>query len=138
MKLLLDNIDSLQEGARRFLEAAGERRIFAFDAPMGAGKTTFITAVCRELGVGDDVGSPTFSIINEYASGAGNPVYHFDFYRLDSPAEALDMGADDYFYSGNYCFIEWPDRIGSLLPEEAVEVRIEVLPDGRRMLSMED
>lgn len=138
MKLLLDNTDSLPEAAGRFLEAAGSRRIFAFDAPMGAGKTTFITAVCRELGVGDDVGSPTFSIINEYASGDGSPVYHFDFYRLDSPAEALDMGVEDYFYSGSYCFIEWPDRIGSLLPDEAVEVRIEVLPDGRRMLSMEE
>lgn len=138
MKLLLDNTDALPEAARRFLDAAGSRRIFSFDAPMGAGKTTFITAVCRELGVGDDVGSPTFSIINEYASEDGSPVYHFDFYRLDSPSEALDMGVEDYFYSGNYCFIEWPDRIDALLPEESVEVKIEVLPDGRRMLSMDD
>lgn len=118
--------------ASAFIEGTRDRKVFAFDAPMGAGKTTFIAEVCRQLGVADDSGSPTFSILNEYGAADGSPIYHFDFYRLDSPAEALDMGVEDYLYSGNLCLIEWPDRLGTLLPEDAVVVRITVGDDGSR------
>ncbi len=128
------SLDNLPEAARAFIEAMGENRIFAFEGEMGAGKTTFITEVCRQLGASDDSGSPTFSIVNEYCASDGSPIYHFDFYRLDSPAEALDMGAEDYFYSGHLCLMEWPDRLGPLLPDETVEVRITEMPDGKRMI----
>ncbi|MBD5356984.1 MAG: tRNA (adenosine(37)-N6)-threonylcarbamoyltransferase complex ATPase subunit type 1 TsaE [Bacteroides sp.] len=130
------SLAELPDAAHDFLEAMRDDRIFAFEGGMGAGKTTFIAEVCRQLGADDDSGSPTFSIVNEYVDAQGKPVYHFDFYRLDSPQEALDLGAEDYFYSGNLCLIEWPDRIGDLLPEEAVTVRIEETEDGRRKLTM--
>lgn len=130
------SLGELPEAAKAFIEAMGEDRIFAFEGGMGAGKTTFIAEVCRQLGADDDSGSPTFSIVNEYVAADGSPVYHFDFYRLDSPQEALDMGAEDYFYSGNLCLIEWPDRIGELLPEEAVIVKITETEDGRRNVIM--
>ena len=129
-------LEELPEAAREFLREMGEDRIFVFEGGMGAGKTTFIAEVCRQLGATDDSGSPTFSIVNEYSASDGSPVYHFDFYRLDSPQEALDMGAEDYFYSGNLCLIEWPDRLGDLLPEEAVAVKIEETADGRRNIRM--
>ncbi len=130
------SFDELPQAAGSFLKAMGDDRIFAFEGGMGAGKTTFIAEVCRQLGAADDSGSPTFSIVNEYVAADGSPVYHFDFYRLESPQEALDMGAEDYFYSGSLCLIEWPDRIGDLLPEEAVTVSITELPDGRRNIKM--
>lgn len=130
------SLGELPETARAFINAIGSSRIFAFEGSMGAGKTTFIAEVCRQLGADDDSGSPTFSIVNEYIASNGEPVYHFDFYRLDSPQEALDLGAEDYFYSGNLCLIEWPDRIGNLLPEEAVTVKIEENIDGKRRLTM--
>lgn len=130
------SLDELPVVAQSFLKVLGDDRIFAFEGGMGAGKTTFIAEVCRQLGADDDSGSPTFSIVNEYVASDGKPVYHFDFYRLESPQEALDLGAEDYFYSGNLCLIEWPDRIGDLLPEEAVTVKIEETEDGRRKLTM--
>lgn len=135
MKVTVNNIDQLPEAAARFIAEIGDRSVFAFRGQMGAGKTTFIAEVCRQLGVADDSGSPTFAILNEYEANGGRPVYHFDFYRIEDPTEALDMGAEDYFYSGNLCFIEWPERIGTLLPEEAVDVFIEVNPDGSRTIS---
>lgn len=139
MEIVIDSLSGLAEGARKFLEAAGSRRVFAFDAPMGAGKTTFIAELCRQLGADDDSGSPTFSILNEYRSAAGDPVYHFDFYRLESPEEAFDIGAEDYFYSGHYCFIEWPGIAESMLPPEAVSVEISVDPaTGSRTVKMPD
>lgn len=128
-------LDQLPEVAEAFIESIGSRRIFAFEGEMGAGKTTFITEVCRRLGASDDSGSPTFSIVNEYRSSKGEPIYHFDFYRLESPEEALDMGAEEYFYSGYLCLMEWPDRIGTLLPEETVTVTLRELPDGRREIN---
>lgn len=128
------SLENMPEVALAFIEAMGDKRLFAFEGGMGAGKTTFITEICRQLGASDDSGSPTFSIVNEYRAADGAPIYHFDFYRLDSPAEALDMGAEDYFYSGNLCLMEWPDRIGNLLPEETVTVEITELPDGRRKI----
>lgn len=130
------SLEELPEAARAFIDNMGDDRVFAFEGGMGAGKTTFIAEVCRQLGATDDSGSPTFAIVNEYVAADGKPVYHFDFYRLDSPQEALDMGAEDYFYSGNLCLIEWPDRIGDLLPEETVMVNIVETEDGRRNLKM--
>lgn len=133
-EIVIKDREGLEAAAREFVDAAGDRRIFAFRAPMGAGKTTFISAVCKVLGMEEEANSPTFSIINEYRSAGGETVYHFDFYRVEDIEEALDMGIDDYFYSGAWCFIEWPEMIGDLLPEEAAEVRIEVGPDGERTL----
>lgn len=130
------SLEELPGAARAFIEAMGSDRIFAFEGDMGAGKTTFIAEVCRQLGAADDSGSPTFSIVNEYVGADGCPVYHFDFYRLESPQEALDLGAEDYFYSGNLCLIEWPDRIGDLLPEETVTVSLSETDDGRRHIVM--
>lgn len=130
------NLEDISAAADAFIAAMGSNRIFAFRGGMGAGKTTFIAEVCRRLGADDDSGSPTFSILNEYLSDSGEPIFHFDFYRLESPQEALDMGAEDYFYSGHLCFMEWPERLGSLIPEETVFVDIEENPDGSRSISM--
>ena len=105
---------------------------------MGAGKTTFTTAICHRLGVEDTVCSPTFTILNEYVTGHGEPVYHFDFYRIKDLREAVDIGVDDYFYSGNLCLIEWPENIGPLLPEETLSVHITVNPDLSRTVEWED
>jgi len=134
MEIRINGLDDIASAAKTFIEAMGDRRIFAFNGVMGAGKTTFIAEVCRQLGAADDSGSPTFSIVNEYRAADGSPIYHFDFYRLESPVEALDIGAEDYFYSGCLCLIEWADRIGNILPEEAVEVDLLVMADGSRLL----
>lgn len=134
MEIRIDSLDQLHDAAVTFLKNIGGRRVFAFHADMGAGKTTFIAEVCRCLGVNDDSASPTFSIVNEYSDKDGTPVYHFDFYRIDSPQEALDIGVDDYFDSGCFCFIEWPDRLDSLLPDDAVDVYIDILSDNSRVI----
>lgn len=134
MEIRINGLEEISAAARAFIEAMDGRRVFAFYGEMGAGKTTFIAEVCRLLGADDDSGSPTFSIVNEYRDRDGNPIYHFDFYRLESPEEALDLGAEEYFYSGDLCLMEWPDRIGPLLPDEAVEVTVEVEPDGSRVI----
>lgn len=134
MEISIKDLGSLHDAAEKFLSAIGRHRVVAFDGAMGAGKTTFISEVCRILGADDDSGSPTFSIVNEYLDSEGNPIYHFDFYRLDSPEEALDIGVEDYFYSGNLCLIEWPDRLGTLLPEDALIVKISVNPDDSRTI----
>ncbi len=127
MEITVRDLSELDAAAGQFLKAVGDRRVFAFHAPMGAGKTTFIAALCRRLGVGDDSASPTFSILNEYSAGDGStPVYHFDFYRLEHPEEAYDIGVEDYFYSGNYCLIEWPDIVDALLPPDTLDVNISV------------
>ena len=127
MEITVRDLSELDAAAGQFLKAVGDRRVFAFHAPMGAGKTTFIAALCRRLGVGDDSASPTFSILNEYRAADGStPVYHFDFYRLDHPEEAYDIGVEDYFYSGNSCLIEWPDIVDALLPPDTLDVNISV------------
>lgn len=128
--------EEIQQAAAQFVSAMGTSTVFAFYGKMGAGKTTFIKALCHELGVTDTVNSPTFAIVNEYEDATGNPVYHFDFYRIKKLSEAYDMGCDEYFYSGNPCFIEWPELIEELLPEEAVKVTICTLPDGSRQVTM--
>lgn len=138
MEITIKSLDALPGAAAEFLRAIGGRTVFAFHGSMGAGKTTFIAEVCRQLGAADDSGSPTFSILNEYLAADGSPIYHFDFYRLESPQEALDLGAEDYLYSGHLCLLEWPDRIGTLLPEDAVDVEIVVNADGSRTLRMPD
>ena len=133
-EIIIKNLEDLDRAAGEFLEKTADYRIIAFFAPMGAGKTTFTTAICRRLGVGDAVCSPTFTIVNEYRSSSGEPVYHFDFYRINSPSEAMDIGFYDYVDSGNLCLIEWPENIESLLPEETLAVGISVRDDGARVL----
>ncbi len=149
--LVEESPSHLADAAREFIAAIGDRRVFAFYGSMGAGKTTFIKAICEELGVKDQVTSPTFAIVNEYSidhSDAqpmvngqclmfnGQKVYHFDFYRIKRLEEAYDMGCEEYFYSGNLCFIEWPELIEDLLPEDTVRVTITQQPDGHRTVAL--
>ena len=135
----IKNVESIREAAREFIAGMDDRTVFAFYGPMGVGKTTFIKAICEELGVEDVINSPTFAIINEYRSDTtGELIYHFDFYRINRAAEALDIGFYDYMDSGNLCLIEWPENIEDLLPEETLAVHISVNPDGSRTLSWSD
>ena len=129
-------LNEIAQAAQAFIDAMDGRRIFAFYGAMGAGKTTFIRAICRALGVEDTVTSPTFAIVNEYATSEGEPIYHFDFYRIRRLSEAYDMGCEEYFQSGHLCLIEWPELVEDALPEETVRVTIETLPDGRRSITM--
>lgn len=131
----LQGIDALAEAFVQVL-ADSPSKVVAFYAEMGAGKTTFIKALCARLGVQAEVNSPTFAIVNDYPSPDGS-VYHFDYYRIKSLAEAYDIGSEDYFYSGNICLIEWPEKMEALLPEDAIVVRIKVLDDGRREMTIE-
>lgn len=129
----------MERAAREFLREIGDRTLVAFYAPMGAGKTTFTTAVCKVLGVQEDaVSSPTFAIVNEYRTADGSPLFHFDFYRIERLEEALDIGLYDYLDSGFLCLMEWPENIEDLLPEETLKVTIRVNPDGSRVLDWED
>ena len=133
MTIQIDQLEQIGKAAREFVAAMGEHTIFAMYGKMGAGKTTFIKAICEELGVDDVITSPTFAIVNEYRSSTtGEFIYHFDFYRIKKIEEVYDMGYEDYFYSGALCFIEWPELIEDLLPEDAVRVRIEETEDGKR------
>ena len=135
----IKGLEDLDRAAREFLQLIGNHTLVAFYAPMGAGKTTFTTAVCKALGVQEDaVSSPTFAIVNEYRGGLGQPIFHFDFYRIERPEEALDIGLYDYLDSGELCLMEWPENIEGLLPEETLKVQISVQPDGSRLLSWED
>jgi len=136
MEIKIESLEDITSAAQKFVDEMGEKRVFAFYGKMGAGKTTFIKAVCEALGVTDVVTSPTFAIVNEYADAAGRPVYHFDFYRIKNLREAYDMGCEEYFYSGNPCFIEWPELIDGLLPEDTVSVTIEVLEDETRTITI--
>lgn len=133
----INSLDSIRESAKAFLAAMDDRTVFAFHGQMGAGKTTFIKAICEELGVEDVINSPTFAIINEYRSETtGELIYHFDFYRINKLSEAEDIGTEDYFYSGALCFIEWPEKIEDLLPGDVVEVTIKENPDGTRTVKI--
>lgn len=124
------------EIARKFLKVFNTPEIFAFYGKMGAGKTTIIKAICEELGAVDYVTSPTFAIINEYTCQSGNIIYHFDFYRIKNLEEAFDLGYEDYFYSNRYCFIEWPEMVETLLPEETIKVEITAEEDGSRTIEV--
>ena len=154
MEIKIKDTEGLAAAAQQFIEAMGERRVFAFYGKMGAGKTTFIKAICEALGVEDVVTSPTFAIVNEYMipqlplrgatdlaefplKGAKGSIYHFDFYRIKNLREAYDIGTEEYFYSGCPCFIEWPELIEELLPEDTVKVNIEVREDGSRTIQMD-
>jgi len=132
MMIKINSIDRIQEAAREFVAQMGDNKVFAFYGKMGAGKTTFIKAICEELGVEDVVNSPTFAIVNEYTDGEGEPIFHFDFYRIKKESEAYDIGFEEYVYSGHLCFMEWPELIEDLLPEDTVRVSIEELEDGSR------
>ena len=134
MDLPVKNINELRGVAQELIGFAGSEKIFLFYGDMGAGKTTFIKTLCECLGTNETVTSPTFSIVNEY-QGAESKIYHFDFYRLKNESEALDMGYEEYFYSGNYCFIEWPEKIAGLLPEHYIRIDIKVLADNERLLT---
>ena len=138
MEIKIQNIESIGEAARQFVNEIGEHKVFAFYGTMGAGKTTFIKAVCEELGVEDVITSPTFAIVNEYSLPSGEGLFHFDFYRIKKLEEVYDMGYEDYFYSGSLCFIEWPELIEDLLPEDAVRVEITEQPDGSRTVVVEN
>jgi tRNA threonylcarbamoyladenosine biosynthesis protein TsaE len=126
LKLVCENVHSLDTAASQILKTFSGQRIFALFGNMGAGKTTFIKALCRKLNVKDVVNSPTFAIVNEYLTAKGESVYHFDFYRLKKESEAIEIGYEEYIYSGCYCFIEWPEKIENLLPEGYVNIRLEV------------
>ena len=135
-EITIPSLDHIQEAARQFVSLMGDDTVFAFYGKMGAGKTTFIKAVCQELGVADNVTSPTFAIVNEYQSETtGELIYHFDFYRIKKLDEVYDMGYEDYFYSGAVCFIEWPELIEELLPGNTVKVCIEETDNGARHLT---
>jgi tRNA threonylcarbamoyladenosine biosynthesis protein TsaE len=136
MNLPVKSINELKDTAKQLIAFSGAEKIFLFYGDMGAGKTTFIKALCDCLGTNEPVTSPTFSIVNEY-EGKGTRIYHFDFYRLKNQTEALDLGYEEYFYSGNYCFIEWPEKIADLLPPHYIRIDIRVLDNNERLLTFE-
>ncbi len=132
MRLKIESLNNINSTAKQFIDLIGNRTVFAFNGKMGAGKTTFIKAICEELGVKETVNSPTFSIVNEYETSDARIIYHFDCYRIIKIQEALDLGAEEYLYSGNLCFIEWSENIASLLPDSLVKVEITELENGQR------
>jgi len=134
MKIRINSLDNIHEAAKQFIKNMGNGNIFAFYGKMGAGKTTFIKAICEELGVEDVITSPTFAIVNEYTAKGGEPIYHFDFYRIKKIEEVYDLGYEDYFDSGHLCFLEWPELIKDLLPEDTTRVTINVEEDGSRIV----
>ncbi|MGV3705797.1 MAG: tRNA (adenosine(37)-N6)-threonylcarbamoyltransferase complex ATPase subunit type 1 TsaE [Arcticibacter sp.] len=136
MNHVISALDELPGAAVKLLSFATQERVFLFYGEMGAGKTTFIKALCEQLGVTDTTSSPTFSIVNEYEY-AGGSVYHFDFYRLKDQSEAFDLGYEDYLYSGQYCFIEWPEKIPDLIPQRVVKVSLELIDGDKRSLTAE-
>lgn len=134
--IAISSLDSIRESAKEFIAQMDDRTVFAFHGSMGAGKTTFIKAICEELGVEDVINSPTFAIINEYRSSeSGELIYHFDFYRINKLSEAEQIGTEDYFYSGALCFIEWPEKIEEMLPFDVVNVTITETEDGSRTVT---
>ncbi len=133
MRIEIKSQETIREAARQFVEQMGDSRVFAFYGKMGAGKTTFIKAICEELGVEDVITSPTFAIVNEYEA-LEMTIYHFDFYRIKKLEEVYDMGYEDYFYGGGLCFIEWPELIEELLPEDAMRITITEQADGTRIV----
>ncbi len=135
METQVNHVDQLGSVAREMLQAFPSSRIFLLYGDMGAGKTTLIKALCEELGVKDSTSSPTFSIVNQYHSPHGS-VYHFDFYRIKNEQEAFDMGYEEYFYSGDYCFVEWPQKIENLLPSDAKSISIDVIDEHTRKIEI--
>jgi tRNA threonylcarbamoyladenosine biosynthesis protein TsaE len=134
MILIIDSLETIGKTARKFIDQIGDRTVFAFNGKMGAGKTTFIKAICEKMGVKETINSPTFSIVNEYEAADGRIIYHFDCYRINKIQEALDLGAEEYMFSGNLCFIEWSENIAPILPDSLVNVDIEEMEDGSRIV----
>ncbi|MCK4747174.1 MAG: tRNA (adenosine(37)-N6)-threonylcarbamoyltransferase complex ATPase subunit type 1 TsaE [Bacteroidales bacterium] len=132
--IAIPSLDQVDMAAEEFLKSSGEVAIIAFSGELGAGKTTFIQSICRVLGVTGEVNSPTFSLVNEYFTPDGTSVFHFDLYRIEGPDELFDMGYEEYFFSGDRCFIEWPEKASHLIPDDALRVEIRVLDDGNREL----
>lgn len=128
----IHGLDELSEVAERIISYMGKHNVIAFYGHMGAGKTTLIKEICARLGVSENVSSPTFAIVNQYAAGDESIINHFDFYRIDKPEEAFDMGYEEYFYSGDLCLIEWPEKIEDLLPEDTLEITIQTDPDDEK------
>lgn len=137
MIIKIDSLDKINTAATEFIKTMGNNTVFAFRGGMGAGKTTFIKAICENLGVSDVINSPTFAIVNEYRSDIGELIYHFDFYRINKIEEVYDFGYEDYFYSGSLCFIEWPELIEDLLPNDTVNVHVNALEDGSREIVLD-
>lgn len=135
MNITVNNINELPLISAQILNYLADYRVILFFAPMGAGKTTLINELCKQLGVTDQPSSPTFSIVNEYQSSNGS-IFHFDFYRLKDEGEAYDLGYEEYFFSGNYCFVEWPEKIMNLLPPTVISIFISVLKDGTRKIEL--
>ena len=137
MILEIESLKTIKETAQQFIDQIGDRTVFAFNGKMGAGKTTFIKAICETMGVKETVNSPTFSIVNEYEAADGRIIYHFDCYRINKIQEALDLGAEEYLYSGNLCFIEWSENIAPILPDSLVNVDIEEKENGKREINIQ-
>ena len=135
MKITINTLADITAAAKEFLAAVGDKRHFAFYGPMGAGKTTFIKAICEQLGTTDTVSSPSFAIINEYNSAAGR-IFHFDFYRIKNLEEAFNLGYEDYFFGDDYCFVEWPEKIEELMPEHFTVVKISVDDANQRIIEI--
>jgi tRNA threonylcarbamoyladenosine biosynthesis protein TsaE len=133
-ELKINSLEDINSVAAEFIKLVGDKRIFAMHGAMGVGKTTFVKAICEEMGVQDSINSPTFAIVNEYHTAKENIIYHFDFYRIDDVQEAYDFGYEDYFYSDAMCFIEWPEKIDSILPNDTVEVHFNEEADGSRSI----
>ena len=134
MTLEIESLKTIHKTAQKFINQIGEQTVFAFNGKMGAGKTTFIKSICETMGVKETVNSPTFSIVNEYEAADGRIIYHFDCYRINKIQEALDLGAEEYLYSGNLCFIEWSENIAPILPDSLVNVDIEEIENGKRKI----
>jgi tRNA threonylcarbamoyladenosine biosynthesis protein TsaE len=136
MKILIEDKRHLRSAAKRLIEHAGPKRILAFYGPMGAGKTTIIKAICKALGANDLVGSPTFTLVNEYKTKAGEFLYHIDFYRIKKKDEVYDFGIEEYFSSGAYCLLEWPELIEDILPADTIRIKITVGENEQRILDI--
>lgn len=134
-QIVIQSLSSIEHAAQQFLAEVNGHKILAFYGEMGAGKTTFIKALCKAMNVTDTVNSPTFAIVNEYSTSDNQNIYHFDFYRINKLEEAYDFGYEDYFYSGNMCMIEWPELIEPILPEQTIKVSIKEEADGSRTIN---
>ena len=137
MTLEIKSIKTINLTAQQFIDQMGDRTVFSFNGKMGAGKTTFIKSICETMGVKETVNSPTFSIVNEYEAANGRIIYHFDCYRINKIQEALDLGAEEYLYSGNLCFIEWSENIAPILPDSIINVNIEEMENGERIINIQ-
>ncbi|MBP1676601.1 MAG: ATPase-like protein [Bacteroidetes bacterium] len=136
VKIEINSLNEIKTAAEKFLQLIENRKIFAFKGKMGSGKTTFIKAVCECLGVSETINSPTFAIVNEYSTSAKKIIYHFDFYRINNIEEAMEIGVEEYLYSGNLCFLEWPENIAPLLPDDYVTVKITEMDNGKRIVEL--